>query len=378
MSEFEVCTNAGGDPPQCVLRLQFAPGGELFAWVGSYHPAYSGPRWTHVDAVYARAASGTVSTVYEDAFAMRYGHKAKVPEVSPDGRYVAIPASMEELESVLVVTDRTRPKAAPTLIATRSYMGYPRPLFHPNCKDLLVVVDTPLPVGHTNENDPPDEYFTEVRRWALAGFAKPPRKADTAKVFVMYQEEPVDMRCTGWTDPRRLEQCESDAQVALSPCGRYLAFGSLTGEAHIVDLEGTEDARTLPRVAGAITRRDDWDEEVCEVTHLGFSPDGARLARIAEGQLSVVPLAGGKRWAAKAKGVSGFAFHPTGTTLCAVTESGDALTLSADTGKVLNKSAPLAVGKKVAPLYSVCFAPDGKTCAAGGLGGRVVVWDVDA
>jgi WD40 repeat protein len=373
MSEFEVCPDAGGDPPQCVLRLQFAPGGELFAWVGSYHPAYSGPRWTHVDAVYARAASGTVSTVYEDAFAMRYGHKAKVPEVSPDGRYVAIPASMEELESVLVVTDRTRPQAEPVLIATRSYMGYPRPLFHPNGKDLWVVVDTPLPVGDTNEDNPPEKYFTEARRWALARFAKAPRRADTTLNFVMYQAEQVEMRCGGWTDPRRLEHCESDEQVALSPCGRYVASGSQSGAVAVEDLEGTGDAREFPRAAGMPVRRDDWDEEVCEVTHLGFSPDGARLALIAEGQLSVVPLSGEKRWAAKAKGVTGFAFHPTGATVCAVFDSGHARTFDATTGAILKE---LRWGKK--PLYSVAFAPDGLTCAAGGLGGRVVIWDVDA
>jgi WD40 repeat protein len=109
------------------------------------------------------------------------------------------------------------------------------------------------------------------------------------------------------------------------------------------------------------------------VTHLGFSPDGARLALIAEGQLSVVPLSGEKRWAAKAKGVTGFAFHPTGATVCAVFDSGHARTFDATTGAILKE---LRWGKK--PLYSVAFAPDGLTCAAGGLGGRVVIWDVDA
>jgi hypothetical protein len=33
--------------------------------------------------------------------------------------------------------------------------------------------------------------------------------------------------------------------------------------------------------------------------------------------------------------------------------------------------------KKPRPLYSVCFAPDGLTCAAGGENDKVMLWDVD-
>jgi hypothetical protein len=34
--------------------------------------------------------------------------------------------------------------------------------------------------------------------------------------------------------------------------------------------------------------------------------------------------------------------------------------------------------KKPKPLYSVAFAPDGLTCAAGSENGKVILWDVDA
>jgi len=148
--------------------------------------------------------------------------------------------------------------------------------------------------------------------------------------------------------------------AALSANGRFLAVADEPGNVHVADLKRKrvvavhQKARlTADRVIGRVAIDD----------------TGERVFRMANGVLH------GPNWQFKPPTgkPTDFALSPDQRTVCAVFDNGHARTFDAATGAVRKE---LRWGKK--PLYSVCFAPDGLTCAAGGLGGRVVVWDVDA
>jgi WD40 repeat protein len=69
---------------------------------------------------------------------------------------------------------------------------------------------------------------------------------------------------------------------------------------------------------------------------------------------------------------TGLAFHPSGQYLA--TTSNDALVRVYDPAtRQLRQTLTWAIGK----LKCVAFSPDGSLAAAGGDGGRVVVWDFD-
>jgi WD40 repeat protein len=148
--------------------------------------------------------------------------------------------------------------------------------------------------------------------------------------------------------------------AALSADGRFLAVADEPGNVHVADLKRKrvvavhQKARlTADRVIGRVA----------------IDNTGERVFRMANGVLH------GPNWQFRAPSgkPTDFALSPDQRTVCAVFDTGHARTFDAATGAVRKE---LRWGKK--PLYSVCFAPDGLTCAAGGLGGRVVVWDVDA
>jgi WD40 repeat protein len=96
---------------------------------------------------------------------------------------------------------------------------------------------------------------------------------------------------------------------------------------------------------------------------------------LSNGELFVRPFVGtGKGWQTKpALGkFHDIAYHPTGRFVAVVGDDGRARFLDSGTGAVKHEFS-----WKRGPLYSVCFAPDGLTCAVGAGGARVVIWDVD-
>lgn len=108
-----------------------------------------------------------------------------------------------------------------------------------------------------------------------------------------------------------------------------------------------------------------------------LSPDGRYLAAMGYGSLCVYDLtAGGPPGRITASSNFGdfrsFAFHPADGTL-AVIHGGPTLV------KVYDVATLTLVRRfrwQVGPLNAVAFSPDGTLAAAGGEGGKIVVWDV--
>jgi len=69
--------------------------------------------------------------------------------------------------------------------------------------------------------------------------------------------------------------------------------------------------------------------------------------------------------------VCGLHFAPDGRVWSASAD-GTVCTWDADTGQ-----AGPAFDWNIGPVTALAFAPDRLTCAAGGLSGKIVVWDVD-
>lgn len=110
---------------------------------------------------------------------------------------------------------------------------------------------------------------------------------------------------------------------------------------------------------------------VTRVVH--FLPDG-RLA-VANGRsVYLLPAAGGPTvlLGEHSKQVNAVAVTPDGTRLLSASHDGAIRTWDANTG-ASGPSFEWGIG----PVTALVFSPDGLTCAAAGLSGNVVVWDVD-
>ena len=177
-----------------------------------------------------------------------------------------------------------------------------------------------------------------------------------------YQARIYDVR---WQEGLTLPLGERLVTASLSADDRLLVVGGNEGAWHVADLE-QEVLASFPWEGRKLRDR--------SAVRVELSPDAKWVVMLANGRLFARPLGEGAAW--QTKNTLGyahdFAFHPAGRTLCAVFADGRAHVLDALTGKV---SQSFRWSKK--PLYSVAFAPDGLTCAAGGQNGRIVVWDVD-
>ena len=151
--------------------------------------------------------------------------------------------------------------------------------------------------------------------------------------------------------------------AAFSPDGRSLAAVGYTGVTRLYDWPSMWVVHSL-RFRGFSPQR------------LAFAPDGSALVLAAGKYLRVVdPASGaaGPRWPAHEKAVTSLACYPA---------DGSWRVLSASADGLVRCWAPdgTAAGTFEWPLGGVgalAVAPDGLTAAAGGEGGRVVVWDLE-
>jgi WD40 repeat protein len=172
-----------------------------------------------------------------------------------------------------------------------------------------------------------------------------------------------------WRTGTALPRGDRVATAALSADGRLLAVGGAGGVLHVADLKRKKVVASFPWEGRKFLDR--------SAVRVCFDPAAKWVVMLANGRLFARPLSAGKAWQTKAAlgYAHDFAFHPTGRVLCAVFHDGQARYLDPLTGTVRET---FRWSKKPTPLYSVAFAPDGLTCAAGGENGRVVLWDVDA
>jgi WD40 repeat protein len=91
--------------------------------------------------------------------------------------------------------------------------------------------------------------------------------------------------------------------------------------------------------------------------------------------LFILPATGGKpqfTLTGHPKQVNAIAITPDRTRVLSASHDGTIRTWNVNTGE-----PQTAFDWKIGPITAVAFAPDGLTCAAAGLKGQVVVWDVD-
>lgn len=164
---------------------------------------------------------------------------------------------------------------------------------------------------------------------------------------------------------------EAVAAVAWSPGGDRLAAASESGGLWVVGRRGGKpiSARRQLRLSSVPA-----PSPLSTINALGWSPDGRRLLALDGRTLAIWDFGRGE-WLgplpAKPR-VLDAAYSPDGRTLAIARRDGTVTFLDADT-----LSPRTTYDWKLGPLYSVAFAPDGLTCAAGGTRRRVVVWDLE-
>ena len=291
-------------------------------------------------------------------------NRSQAPVVSPDVRYLI--TQFREVDqdtlhrglSVAWVTDLATPDATPgeLRIGLDSAAGF---AFTPDGAFVIGVLN-----GFSVANNAFDAKVVWFATTELSGPANAQR--------VEWQSDPSvrrPVRRIRWQPVTTVPGNAHVTALALSADGARFAVGTREGAVHVIDLN-----RTRKRVIASLPWpgrkvRSPWVERVA------LEPLGERLALLSNGKLFVRPFVGaGKGWqTTSALGeLHDVAYHPTGRFVAVVGDDGRARFLDSGTSAVKHEFS-----WKRGPLYSVCFAPDGLTCAAGAGGARVVIWDVD-
>jgi WD40 repeat protein len=342
-----------------VRRLWFDPTGtRLVAWVG-YEDRTAPGRTGSTRAVheYDLLSGRSRAVVDEEQLALPEDEPPD-PAISPDLRYLA-QALSPGLSGDVLIKDLTR-------------LGEPLPQIRVWSADVAAVAFTPdgrsliaarnVSVGNTLSLDVVWLSFGAYLRAPIRYQER--QNPFTGQPCRVVRPRPVST----WKPLAALPGDKPVCSLAVAADGRWLAVGTWDGWVHVVGIRPR-------RVVGSFQ----WPGKHLRdraVYRSAVDPTGRWVAAIAHGQVFARPLIAeaGKGWATT--GTLGYAhdlaYHPNGAVLAVVDDTGHARFLDPASGKIRN-SFRWAIG----PLYSVAFAPDGLTCAAGGENGQVVVWDVD-
>jgi WD40 repeat protein len=214
-----------------------------------------------------------------------------------------------------------------------------------------------------------EEVIAEVAVLALDALTRPPRRfREMANPFTgqpirVPVRPPVRLRPVA-----TLPAGEAARSLGVSGDGRRIAVGTLAGSVQVVNLRSRRLTASFP-----------WEGQKRRdraALRVGFDPGTRWVVSLANGRVFARPLKDKTGTAWQTKAALGyqhdFAFSPDGNTLAVVDAAGAARFLDPASGAVRR-----AFRWRRGPLYSVAFAPDGLTCAAGAGAGRVLVWDVD-
>ncbi len=155
--------------------------------------------------------------------------------------------------------------------------------------------------------------------------------------------------------------------LTVSPDGRWVVLGHRDGTITVIDAATREPVDTLSGHARGI-------EEVV------FSPDSSQLASASggdEGEVFVWQIdddgaAQGRLLARLDSAVWSVAYAPDGRTLAAATEDGQVLRFDSESGDPVGES----LSSQNVDYVSATFSPDGSLIAAGAGTGEVTIWDV--
>lgn len=345
--------------PDVVRRLQFvAGGGTLVGWVDHRQSNARARPFHQKLGVYAcDLASGTTQRIDSEMLRDVWGEPASDPAVTPDGRHLLTELAVEGHHSnLLCFTDLQRPDEEGPEVETTP-IGFPGMLFTADGKELIAV-------RNGLEFNDPDR---DLVRLDMTPFTEPPKRFVKRRNPFTGAGMLVPVRNFKWK-PVLVDPPWARANtVSLSADGRFLAVGDVTGGAHVVDLKKKTVLVSLPPEERV---------KLPAASGVALDPAGKWLVRLVGNRLFAHRLDGGKGWETKSSlgAAYGFAFHPAGQFLCAVFGDGQARYLDALTGAVRQSFKWF---KRPRTLWSVAFAPDGLTCAAGSENGKVVVWDVD-
>jgi WD40 repeat protein len=356
MRELLVCPQEMRTRAGPVHRLRFdATGRELVAWVEP-KPVGGGRYGGVAAALYAHdLGTGSVRALPTDDWFNVWGEVYPDPVVSHDLRFFAAEINLRDGETYGFVQFHDLRNADVRL---------PELELQPTRSVLLFAPDALLAVRSEWDDG---EYALDVARFDLSAFTKAPLRfygSVDPVTFVPVRVLKVNPR---WKRVVALPRSEPACAAALSADGRLIAVGTEDTTVHVADLKRKKVLASFPWEGRALRHS--------AVRRVELAPGGGWVVALASGRLFARPLDGGKGWKTKeALGdLQDFAFHPSGRVLCAVFADGQARHLDPLTGAVRQA---FRWSKK--PLYSVTFAPDGLTCAAGRESGKVVIWDVDA
>jgi WD40 repeat protein len=343
MREIQVC------PPrrfhvEAIRRLEFrASGAELVAWIGVV---------LHTCTLRTGAAR-VLFDGFQTSDWIYFSESDSEIVLAPDGRLLATEYNPPGDDSHIYFEDLTD-RNKHLLRVPIDALGYVGLMFTADGKELIAVWNSP------NDGD-----GSTVKRFKLAALTVPPRRFfERVNPLTREIHRIPDLK---WKSVTTLPKGKITCAVALSANERFVAAGTEEGTVHVADLKKKNVRASFPYPGQKLPDR--------AVVRVAFDPGAERVVMLANGCLFAHPLGPGKSWQTKdALGsVRDFAFHPVGHILCAVFADGQARFLDARTGAVHQS---LRWAKTTKALYSVAFAPDGLTCAAGA-NGKVILWDVD-
>ncbi len=347
MRELQVYTPTKRKPIEVVRRLEYRTNGaELIAWCGTETKTKDGCTGFTNTLHVCDCVTGSARELFTDwLFYESSGERTPDPVISPNRELIAFEHFGYDDTSIffegLAVTEADS-RSYPSLLSCPHGAG--GLVFTRDGAELIAVRNL-----MENGTFAPDVVrFTITSLFKVLGFEEKINPLNGKP----YQARIYDVR---WQESLTLPRGERLVTASLSADDRLLVAGGAEGVLHVADLEQKKVLASFPWEGRKLRDR--------SAVRVAFSPDAKWVVMLANGRLFARPLGEGKAW--QTKNTLGyahdFALHPAGRTLCAVLADGRARVLDALTGNVLQS---FRWGKK--PLYSVAFAPDGLTCAAGG------------